>query len=593
MRMSRLLAPTLREVPGDAEIASHQLLLRAGFIRRVSPGVYNFLPLMERVVRKVAQIVREEMDRSGAQEIRMPILCPADLWQQSGRWGAYGKEMFRLKNRHERDELLGPTHEEVVTAIAREEVRSYRQLPLNLYQIQTKFRDEIRPRFGLLRGREFLMKDAYSFHADTADLEREYAVMCGTYTSIFNRCGLATRAVESDVGAIGGSAAHEFMVIVDTPGGECDILYSDACDYAANVERAETRVAPPSYTPTDAAREKVHTPAIRTVAEQAAMLGIPVDQIVKTVVTLATWFDGPEGKPRHQAVVAVLRGDLKLNLVKLQNHLGCHELRTASDEEVLAHTGVVPGFVGPFDLPRGAMLVGDRSVETMRDFSTGAGEKDKHYIHASWSDACRPASFADLVQAEAGMPCPRTPGGTLHATKGIEVGNTFKLGTKYSKAMGATFTTAEGGEEPFVMGCYGIGVTRTAQAAAEACHDANGIAWPVAIAPYHLVIIPANAKDESVVAAAEHLYARAPKAGVEAVIDDRDERAGVKFKDADLIGFPYRITVGKALAEGKVEFKPRLAAEVATLPVDTVIEHVAGLVREATSGKQAPARVLA
>jgi len=593
MRMSRLLAPTLREVPGDAEIASHQLLLRAGFIRRVSPGVYNFLPLMERVVRKVAQIVREEMDRSGAQEVRMPILCPADLWQQSGRWGAYGKEMFRLKNRHERDELLGPTHEEVVTAIAREEVRSYRQLPLNLYQIQTKFRDEIRPRFGLLRGREFLMKDAYSFHVDTADLEREYAAMCDTYTSIFNRCGLATRAVESDVGAIGGSAAHEFMVIVDTPGGECDILYSDACDYAANVERAETRMALPTYTPTDAAREKVHTPAIRTVAEQAAMLGIPVDQIVKTVVTLATWFDGPEGKPRHQAVVAVLRGDLKLNLVKLQNHLGCHELRTASDEEVLSHTGVVPGFVGPFDLPRGVLLVGDRSVETMRDFSTGASEKDMHYIHASWSDACRPASVADLVQAEAGMPCPRTPGGTLRATKGIEVGNTFKLGTKYSKAMGATFTTAEGGEEPFVMGCYGIGVTRTAQAAAEACHDANGIAWPVAIAPYHLVIIPANPKDEAVVAAAEQLYAQAAKAGIEAVIDDRDERAGVKFKDADLIGFPYRITVGKALAEGKVEFKPRLASEVATLPVDSVIDHVAGLVREATSGAPAPAPVLA
>jgi len=581
-----MLAPTLREVPTEAEIVSHQLLLRAGFMRRVTPGVYDLYPLMWRVTRKVEQIVREEMDRSGALELRMPILCPAELWQESGRWQVYGKEMFRLKNRHERDELLGPTHEEVVTAIARDELKSYRQLPMNLYQIQAKFRDEIRPRFGLLRGREFIMKDAYSFHVDTASLEETYKVMCRTYTRIFERCGLHTRMVESDVGAIGGSAAHEFMVVVDTAGGENDLLFCDACDYAANVERAEAQdVIHASHGEAEKSLEKVPTPDTRTIEQLAAFLKIDAGRIVKTLVYR---LEGPGETIRYAA--ALIRGDLTINEVKLKNALGAHELRMANDAEILERAGAPAGFVGPKGLKVDVILA-DPSVRDLKNFVIGPNEADMHFVNANWGRDYPVPEWADLRLAQAGDVCRRCGRGHLAAAKGIEVGNTFKLGTKYSAAMGATFTDHDGTDKPFVMGCYGIGVTRTAQAAVEALHDADGIKWPVAIAPYHLVIVPVNVKDEATVAVAERIYQEALKAGVEVVIDDREERAGVKFKDADLIGFPVRVTVGKLIGEGKVEIKYRADGQSDVIAIDSVVATVQEVVRRAIAGADTPAPV--
>ena len=556
MKMSQLLAPTLRDVPAEAEIASHQLLLRAGFMRRVTPGVYNLYPLMWRVVRKVEQIVREEMDRSGALELRMPILSPAELWQQSGRWQAYGKEMFRLKNRHDRDELLGPTHEEVVTAIARDELRSYRQLPMNLYQIQVKFRDEIRPRFGLLRGREFIMKDAYSFHVDANSLEETYDVMCRTYTRIFERCGLHTRKVESDVGAIGGSAAHEFMVVVETAGGENDLLFCSNCDYAANVERAEVlHVALPAADPAAEFRS-VPTPGVHTIEQLVSFFEVPASQIVKTLVYRALVPGQDGGEAFYQWIAVCIRGDVEVNEVKLQNRLAALELRLATAEEVLERSGAPVGFVGPMGLKVDRFFV-DGTARDCTDFVVGVNVADTHGTGARWERDLPLGEIVDVRLARPGDVCPRCAEGQLSSARGIEVGNTFKLGTKYSAAMGATFTDADGLDKPFVMGCYGIGVTRTAQAAVEAFHDADGIRWPVAIAPYHLVIVPVNLKDPATLEWAERLYREAAKLGIEAVLDDREERAGVKFKDADLIGFPYRVTLGKTLAEGVVELKHR------------------------------------
>lgn len=573
MRTSQLLAPTLREVPAEAEIVSHQLLLRAGFIRRVTPGVYNLYPLMWRVTRKVEQIVREEMDRSGALELRMPILSPAELWMESGRWQVYGKEMFRLKNRHDRDELLGPTHEEVITAIARDELRSYRQLPINLYQIQAKFRDEIRPRFGLLRGREFIMKDAYSFHVDQASLEDTYDVMCRTYTRIFERCGLHTRMVESDVGAIGGSAAHEFMVVVETAGGENDLLFCDTCDYAANVERAESSLTIQA-TPSGEQRplQKVATPGTKTIADLAAFLKVAPAQIVKTLVYRVE--SAGEGDKTVVSFAAVLiRGDLEANEVKVKNALNALEMRMASDAEIMERAGTPAGYVGPIGL-KVDRIVADESVRDLSNFVIGPNEVDMHYVDANWGRDYTPSEWVNVRLAKAEERCARCNAGTLKAAKGIEVGNTFKLGTKYSAKMGATFTDADGTDKPFVMGCYGIGVTRTAQAAVEALHDENGIKWPVAIAPYHLVIVPVNVKDETMVATAERLYKEALQAGMEVVLDDREERAGVKFKDADLIGYPVRVTVGKTVAEGKVEVKYRMDGRSELLEIDTALSTI-------------------
>jgi prolyl-tRNA synthetase len=572
-----MLAPTLREVPAEAEIVSHQLLLRAGLIRRVTPGVYNLYPMMWRVTRKVEQIVREEMDRSGAQELRMPILNPAELWEQSGRWQVYGKEMFRLQNRHERWELLGPTHEETVTAIARDELRSYRQLPMNLYQVQAKFRDEIRPRFGLLRGREFIMKDAYSFHADTDSLEETYAVMCRTYTRIFERCGLTTRMVESDVGAIGGSAAHEFMVVVNTAGGENDLLFCDACDYAANVERAESsldlqhlaaKLPPEEQRPL----QKVPTPGTKTIEQLAGFLEVDPARIVKTLLYRIEQAQEDSEAPKVSFVALLIRGDLAANEIKLSNALGgTLDMRMANEAEILDLAGAPAGFVGPMGL-KVDRLIADASVRGMTNFVIGPNEADMHFVDANWGRDFTPAEWADVRLAKAEDFCARcgegSKPGRLQAAKGIEVGNTFKLGTKYSAKMNATFMDAEGAEKPFVMGCYGIGVTRTAQAAVESLHDEFGIKWPVAIAPYHLLIVPVNVADAEVARVANALYLEALQAGVEVVLDDRDERAGVKFKDADLIGYPIRITVGKTIKDGLVEMKFRMEgqSEVVGIP---------------------------
>lgn len=576
MKMSQLLAPTLREVPTEAEIVSHQLLLRAGFIRRVTPGVYNLYPLMWRVTRKVEAIVREEMDRSGALELRMPILSPAELWMESGRWQVYGKEMFRLKNRHDRDELLGPTHEEVITAIARDELRSYRQLPINLYQIQAKFRDEIRPRFGLLRGREFIMKDSYSFHPSTDSLESTYDVMCRTYTRIFERCGLHTRMVESDVGAIGGSAAHEFMVVVETAGGENDLLFCDSCNYAANVERAESsidvhhlmqKMPPADLKPL----EKVSTPNTKTIEALAQFLQVPSSQIVKTLVYRIESME--EEKIIVSFVAVLIRGDLELNEVKLKNVVNALEMRMATEEEIFERAGAPAGFVGPMGLKVDRVLV-DESVRHLSNFIIGPNEADMHFIHANWNRDFTPETWVNVRLAKAGERCLRCEQGTLGAAKGIEVGNTFKLGTKYSAKMNATYMDVDGIEKPFIMGCYGIGVTRTAQAAVEALHDADGIKWPVAIAPYHLVIVPVNVKDEALVEVANRLYKEALESGIEVVLDDREERAGVKFKDADLIGFPVRLTVGKTVNEGKVEVKFRAEGRTEALPIEGALAAV-------------------
>ncbi|MBO9541064.1 proline--tRNA ligase [bacterium] len=585
MKMSQLLAPTLREVPSEAEIISHQLLLRAGFIRRVTPGVYNLYPLMWRVVRKVEQIVREEMDRIGSQELRMPILSPAELWMESGRWQAYGKEMFRLKNRHDRDELLGPTHEEVVTSIGREELRSYRQLPTTLYQIQVKFRDEIRPRFGLLRGREFVMKDAYSFHTDTDSLEVTYAEQCRAYTRIFERCGLHTRMVESDVGAIGGSAAHEFMVVVDTAGGENDLLFCDACNYAANVERAESLLVKATGE-APKALEKVSTPATKTIAQLSDFLKVTPSTIVKTLVyRVETMPEDPARADQTDLsfVAVLIRGDLEVNDVKLGNVLGALDLRLASDEELSARAGAGAGFVGPIGLQVDA-VVADESVRDLTNFVLGPNETDMHFVNANWGRDYTPERWVDVRLAKPGETCSRCGKGHLSHAKGIEVGNTFKLGTKYSAKMGATFMDQDGSEKPFVMGCYGIGVTRTAQAAVEALHDTDGIKWPVAIAPYHLVVVPTNVKDESLMEVAQRLYHEAASKGLEVVLDDREERAGVKFKDADLIGFPVRLTVGKGVAEGKVEVKFRMEGTTEALAIDDSVERIRNYVHQAMAG---------
>jgi prolyl-tRNA synthetase len=569
MLMSQLLAPTLRENPADAEIASHQLLARAGYIRRLSPGVYNLLPLMHRVVKKVEQIVREEMDAAGAQELLMPVMIPAELWMETGRWQKYGKELVRFKNRHDRDEVLGPTHEEVITDIVRGTVRSYRQLPINLYQIQTKVRDEIRPRFGLLRGREFIMKDAYSFHQDTDDLEREYKNMWDAYTRIFKRCGLDSRPVESDVGAIGGSAAHEFMVVVETDAGENLLLYCDNCDYAANVERAESVIV--AWPSTDALeRTKVETPATRTIEQLSTLLKVQPQQIAKTLIYMA------DGQP----VAVVIRGDLAVNDVKLGNVLNSNELRLASEDEVRNIAGVGPGFIGPCELKVARVLV-DRSLQGQTNMVMACNEPDVHWLNVNWGRDYEPKEWVDVRLAAVGEGCPRCGKGKLHQNRGIEVGNIFKLGTKYSASMNATYTEADGSEKPFIMGCYGIGITRTAQAAVEAHHDANGIVWPMPIAPYHLSIVPVNVNDEQQWGTAERLYKEAKAAGVEVLLDDREERAGVKFKDAELYGIPLRLTCGKTVAEGQVELAIRATGEKRLVPIEGAVAEMRRLVDEA------------
>jgi len=573
MKMSQLFVQTLRDDPSDAEVVSHKLLIRAGYIRKLTSGVYNYLPLMQRVLKKIENIVREEMDAKGAQELLMPFVQPEELWQESGRWDVYGKELMRLKDRHDRSMCLGPTHEEVITFVAREGIRSYKQLPVNLYQIQSKFRDEIRPRFGLLRGREFIMKDAYSFDVDQKGMEVSYEKMADAYTRIFLRCGLETRAVQSDSGAIGGSVSHEYMVLTDTDAGENDVLYCDKCAYAANSNHAESKMLTAVVDGGFAASEKVHTPNTKTIEDLAAFLKVAPSVICKTLVYIA------DSKP----VLALIRGDQTVEEIKLMNAISANEIRIATEGEIrelLANSGFdsVPGFIGPEGV-KGVTFVADLSIKDLKNFVVGINETDYHLVGANFgAEVTAPAEFVDIRLAQAGEGCPECDGKLL-ITKGIEVGNIFQLGTKYSKAMSATFTDVDGSEKPFIMGCYGIGITRTAAAAIERFHDDWGIIWPLAIAPYQVIVVPVNVKDEQQTAIAQQIYDQLRAQGVEVVLDDRDERAGVKFKDADLIGFPYRITVGKTIAEGLVEFKARSGGEVEKIAPEVAVSRIVEIVK--------------
>lgn len=568
MLFSRLLIPTLREDPGEAETVSHRLMLRAGLIRKTAAGIYTYLPLGLRIIRKIEQIIREEMNRAGAQELLMPIASPAELWRETGRWDFYGKELFRLKDRHERDFCLGPTHEEVITDLIRREVRSYRQLPLNCYQIQTKFRDEIRPRFGLMRGREFIMKDAYSFDQDEQGARESYQKMYDAYHRIFTRCGLTFRAVEADTGLIGGSSSHEFMVLAET--GEETIVYSDQGTYAANVERAE--VQPPTEQSAEAARpaHKRPTPGARTVEEVTAFLKIAPRQLVKTLFY----------KTPKDIVAVLVRGDHQVNEIKLKKLLSATDVDLA-DEKTLRDVGVPPGFAGPIGLRPNIRIVADHAVKALTNVVVGANDEGAHYVDANVGRDFQVEQFADLRSAKAGDPSPHG-GGTLREAKGIEVGHVFMLGTKYSKAMGATFLDPQGQERVVVMGCYGIGVGRTAASAIEQNHDAKGIVWPVPIAPFHAHLLPLT-QSAGVQSTARELYDLLTAAGIEVLWDDRDERAGVKFNDADLIGAPYQVVIGdKSLAQGVVELKERKSGQVTRHAPEKLTEHLHGLLRVAT-----------
>ena len=563
MKMTNLYAPTLREVPAEAEVPSHQLMLRAGMIRKAAGGVYSYLPLAWRTLRKIEQIVREEMDAKGGQEIAMPIVQPAEIWQQTGRWDVYGDEMFRLKDRHQRDFCLGPTHEEMVTTLVKQDVRSYRQLPLLVYQIQNKYRDEIRPRFGLMRGREFIMKDLYSFDRDTAGLEISYKKMYDAYSQIFSRCGLEFRPVEADPGAIGGSGTHEFMVIADS--GEAAIAYCDGCDFAANVEKAELL---PLISVAEAEKplETVATPGKKTINDVAGYLSLSADRLIKSLAFITE--KGP--------VLALIRGDHEVNEIKLANLLNVLQLEMAGEKEIQSLFHSEPGYIGPVGLTN-VTIVADASVMNLHNAVCGANQADRHFINVLPRRDIKPTHVADIRLIREGDPCPRCSS-PVKTARGIEVGQVFKLHTKYSQALDATYLDENGQEQLMVMGCYGVGVSRTMAAAIEQHHDADGIVWPASIAPYQVVIVPINTKDEPQMTMAEQIYRELSAVGVEVVLDDREERSGVKFKDADLIGYPLRITVGpKALKENCVELKVRRTKESLLLPLDGYVDGVTRL----------------
>lgn len=565
-RMSQLLLPTLREGPADADLASHRLMVRAGLIRRVgdSAGIYSLLPLGLRVKAKVEAIIRQEMNAVGGQEVQLPIIQPAELWQETGRWAVYGDEMWRVKDRHGRMYCLGPTHEEVITDLVRNEVRSWRQLPQVLYQIQNKYRDERRPRFGMLRAREFVMKDAYSFHTDEADLERCYGEMYDAYARIFRRCGLDCRPVLADSGAIGGSRTHEFMALAEA--GEAEILFCSQCAYAADVEQAESVVAPPQ--PSEGPMRPVATPGATTIDEVAAFLGVAPGQTAKILFYRAMHADG-----RGETVAALVPGDRQLNEVKLLNATGAVGLAPSGQEEV----AVPLGYAGPVGLT-GARLFTDSHIAAGGAWVVGANVRGQHLTGAVAGRDFDPGTVATLGTVRQGDQCPAC-GGTLVSRRGIEVGQVFGLGTKYSTACKAHYLDGAGQERPMVMGCYGIGVTRTIAAIVEQHHDADGILWPSAVAPYHCAVVPlgAGADGARAAGAGADLAEALGAAGVEALVDDRDERPGVKFKDADLMGFPVRVTLGRALAQGAVEIKRRGDAEPRIVPLNEAVGAVRAL----------------
>lgn len=573
MRVSKLYAPTLREVPAEAEVVSHQLMLRAGFMRKAAGGIYTYLPLAWRVLKKIERIVREEMDAKGSQELLMPIVQPAEIWQESGRWDVYGAEMFRLQDRHNRCFCLGPTHEEMVTTLIRGDVRSYRQLPLSVYQIQNKYRDERRPRFGLMRGREFIMKDAYSFDRDEAGLDKSYQDMYDAYTNIFTRCGLNFRPVEADSGAIGGSGSHEFMVIADS--GEAEIVFCTSCDYAANVEKAELF---PLEAQEEAmlTKEEVVTPDCKTIADVCAYLKLPVDHSVKAVA-----YNSEKG-----LILCFVRGDHEVNEIKVINTCGVIDLEMATEEQ-LAAAGTVGGYMGPVGIDnKKVIVVVDATVMKMHNVCCGANKEGYHFINVNPGRDFTPTYVADIRLIQEGDPCPHC-GGEVSKARGIEVGQVFKLFTKYSSALKATYLDENGKEQPMVMGCYGVGVSRTMAAAIKQNYDDNGIIWPIEIAPYHVLVVPVNTKDEASAAKAEEIYMQLKKVGLETVIDDRKERPGVKFKDADLIGYPLRVVVGpKTLTEGKLEVKIRKTGEIRYLPLDgDYVQDIKNIIAELAFSK--------
>ncbi|MEH1949170.1 MAG: proline--tRNA ligase [Nostoc sp.] len=603
MRLSQMLFVTLRDDPADAEIPSHKLLLRAGYIRRIGSGLYAYLPLMWRVLQKVSQIVREEMNATGAQECLLPQLQPADLWKESGRWDTYTKAegiMFSLIDRREQQLGLGPTHEEVITAIARDMIRSYRQLPLHLYQIQTKFRDEIRPRFGLMRGREFIMKDGYSFHTDEASLKETYQDMYKAYSNILRRSGLAFRAVEADSGAIGGSGSTEFMILAEA--GEDEVLYTEDGKYAANVEKAVS-LPIDATTSRFTTYEKRDTPGTETIEKVCQLLNSSPTQLVKNVLYQTVYDNG-----LTVLVLVSIRGDQEVNEVKLQNELtklaseyGAKTIISLNVPNVEAQQtwtakSLPLGYIAP-DIadeyitankqihPKFLRLV-DQTAVDLKNFVTGANEAGYHVVGANWGEQFPlPSGVVDIRKAKPGDRAIHNPEQTLQSARGIEAGHIFQLGTKYSQAMGATYTNEQGEEKPLFMGCFGVGVSRLAQAAVEQSYDKDGIIWPVAIAPYHAIVTIPNIKDAQQIEIAQKLYTELNQAGIETLLDDRDERAGVKFKDADLIGIPYRIVTGRAIANGKVEVVERATRKSQEIVIDEVTTTLKGWITEAIGHK--------
>ncbi len=573
MKMSMLLAPTMRTDPAEAEIASHRLMLRAGLVRRAASGVYTFLPLAQRVLARIEEIIREEMDASGGQEVRLPIVQSAEIWQKTGRWDEYGAEMFKLKDRHERQFCLGPTHEEIITTLVSDEVHSYRGLPLLLYQIQNKYRDEIRPRFGVMRSREFVMKDLYSFDRDQAGLDASYKAMYDAYIRVFDRCRVDFRIVQADSGAMGGDTTHEFMALAQS--GEALIIHCPDCDYAANQERAEARADVPDSPEQQPEQEEVHTPGAATIEDVARFLGISPRDTAKTLF----YWSVPSGSD-PQLVAVVLRGDRQVNEIKVANHLGSIHLTMASDDDIKRETGSSIGFAGPQDL-EGVRILVDRELALQPRVVIGANRPDYHLTGAVPGVTFPTEEQGDFRLAQAGDACIKCEQ-SLSSQRGIEVGQVFQLGTKYSEALGATFTDQDGSERLVLMGSYGIGVTRTMAAIIEQNHDDRGIIWPRAVAPYQVVIVVINSENEEQLRAGEGLYQELREAGISTVLDERPESPGVKFSDADMMGFPLRITVGpRSLKEGQCEIKVRRTAEEAGVDLDKAMPRIVGMVTSA------------
>ena len=568
MYYSKLLIPTLKESPADAEVISHKLMVRAGMIRQLAAGIYSILPLGLRVFKKVEAIIREEMNQIGGQEVFLPSIQPAELWQESKRWDFYGKELLRIKDRHDREFCYGPTHEEVITDIVRKEIKSYRQLPTILYQIQTKFRDEVRPRFGIMRGREFIMKDAYSFHADEADTQKTYAKMAKAYTNIFRRCGLEFKQVQADSGTIGGSFSHEFAVLADS--GEDEIGFCEACGYASNIELAEARQATTAIPIKNLeALKEIHTPGKKTVEEVSSFLDLPCEHIVKTILL----------ENENGLVAGLVRGDHEINPIKMKNMIGCEWLLPAAEKTIAEKLKLPCGYIGPvgLDIP----IYADQELATLQNFVTGANKADTHFTGVQVQRDLTIKKFGDLRRILVGDPCPRCDEGKYQIKRGIEVGHIFILGTKYSEAMKAVYLDSNGKENLMTMGCYGIGVGRTAAASVEQNHDEKGIVWPPSLAPFQVIIIPINFKKDDLKNTCESIYNQLLEMGLEVLLDDRQDRLGVKLKDADLIGIPMQIIVGpKNLEEGNVEIKIRNTQVSHLHPYPQVIKDIPNILKD-------------